>query len=142
MHTGKERWKLRGGGAQAVAFSPNGRILASAPLDKTIKFWDASTGNLVRTFEGHEDNVLCLSFSPDGKTLASGSYKNDETVKLWDTQKGTVKQTLKVDIKWKDDRHVLSLAFTPDSKTLISARLDGKVRFWDVKSGTFVRTLQ
>jgi WD40 repeat protein len=66
----------------SVAFSPDGRLLASGSYDKTIKLWDVASGREVRTLSGHTSRVLEVAFSPDGRLLASGS--GDETIKLWD----------------------------------------------------------
>ena len=63
-------------GVDSVAFSPDGRTLASGSHDKTIKLWDAATGQALRTLAGHSSIVESVVFSPDGKTLASGSDGN------------------------------------------------------------------
>jgi WD40 repeat protein len=76
-----------------VAFSPDGRRLASASNDKIVYLWDAETGVHQQTLEGHTDWVLSVAFSSDGRRLVSVS--NDMTVRLWDAETGAQQQTLK-----------------------------------------------
>jgi WD40 repeat protein/tRNA A-37 threonylcarbamoyl transferase component Bud32 len=128
-----KHWHEVGG----VAFSPDGRILASCGQDRTVKLWDAVTGSELYTLQGHTDYVESLAFSPDGKTLASASA--DRTAKLWDVGRGKVRQTL-------DGRGggISHLAWSPDGNWLATASgsgYDGTVKLWDVATGDCVRTL-
>ena len=79
-------------GVAGVAYSPDGKRIASASGDKTVKVWDASNGKLILTFKGHTDAVCCVAFSPDGKRLASGGM--DKTVKVWDAATGKATLTI------------------------------------------------
>ena len=71
---------------RSVAFSPDSARLASGSLDKTVKIWDASSGECLQTLEGHSAAVWSVAFSPDSARLASGSL--DKTVKIWDASSG------------------------------------------------------
>jgi WD40 repeat protein len=81
----------------SVAFSHDSAQLASGSDDKTIKIWDASSGDCIKTLGGHSHRVSSVAFSHDSARLASGSY--DRTVKIWDASSGACLQTLNVD-KW------------------------------------------
>lgn len=69
---------------RSVAFSPNGRTLASGGYHETITLWDVATGKNIATLNGHFQAVYCVVFNPDGKTLAAGM--DDGTIKLWDVE--------------------------------------------------------
>src|SRR5947209_4342270 len=70
----------------AVAWSPDGRLLAGAGSDTTIRLWDRDSGGLRNIFLGHADSVGALAFTPDGKTLLSGS--SDQTIRVWEIVSG------------------------------------------------------
>jgi WD40 repeat protein len=65
----------------SVAFSPDGRLLASGSWDERVKIWEVASGRLLHTLSGHSSFVSSVAFSPDGRLLASGS--RDNTVKIW-----------------------------------------------------------
>jgi WD40 repeat protein len=108
----------------SVAFSPDGKALATASEDTTIKLWDVGTRQELATLSGHSASVRSVAFSADGKMLASAS--DDQTVKLWDLSMPQSPETLP-----KQSGRVLSVAFSSDGKTLASASDDGIVTLWD-----------
>ena len=121
----------------SVAFSPDGKVLASGSgnifardasgsQDKTIRLWDVETGTIRRTLPAQKDKVLCVAFSPDGKTLATSQ---DKIIHLWDIQTHTVRRTLEGHTGW-----VPSVAFSPDGRTLVSGSGDGTLLLWDITS--------
>jgi WD40 repeat protein/serine/threonine protein kinase len=113
---------------RGIAFSPDGKRLVSASADKTIKLWDAETGQILHTLEGHTEAVFGVAYCSNGKRVASAS--SDKTVKLWDPLSGTEIRTLR-----GHTAVVLGVAFSPDGKRLASGSQDNTVKVWDVESG-------
>ncbi|KAN0076415.1 WD40-repeat-containing domain protein, partial [Elaphomyces granulatus] len=113
----------------AVAFSPDGRLVASGSLDRTTQLWDAATSTERRALKGHLDRVWAVAFSPNGRLVASGS--DDKTIRLWDAATGTERYTLKGHAD-----SVQSVAFSPDGKLVASGSGDKTIRLWDAATGT------
>ncbi len=119
----------------SVAFSPNGKLLATGDADGKTYLWQVDDGKLLFTCIGHSSWVKSVAFSPDGQTLASGS--DDQTVKLWDVRDGKCLKTLNGHSNW-----VRSVAFSPDGQTLASGSEDQTVKLWNVHTGKCLITLQ
>jgi WD40 repeat protein len=111
-------------GVDAVAFSPDGKLLASGGIN--LKLWDPVTGKLNREFKNSRVTEA-VAFSSDGKTLASGEGSQ---VQLWDVETGTLLRTLHGHAK-----SVRSVAFARDSSLLASASEDKTIRLWDSQTG-------
>jgi RNA polymerase sigma factor (sigma-70 family) len=118
-------------GVKALAFSPDGRTLASAGWGgrDLIRLWDTATGKELRQMKGHERGIRSLAFAPDGKTLASGGDFGDNTLRLWDVATGKELGQLA-----KQSGPISTVAFAPDGKTLASggAKDNCALYLWDV----------
>jgi WD40 repeat protein/Flp pilus assembly protein TadD len=131
METAKQlRSFWHGGKVRSVAYSPDGRRLASASFDQTIRIWDMTPGQVIRTLRGHTDRVMSVAFSPEGDRLASGGA--DSTVRVWDAASGQELVTFRGHVGY-----VWSVAFSPDGSRLCSAgghHHSGEVKIWDLTS--------
>ncbi|MGA9765559.1 MAG: caspase family protein, partial [Rhodomicrobium sp.] len=122
----------------SLAFSPDGRTLASASCDNTLKLWDAANGRELRSFTGHTAWVSSVAFSPDGRTLASAS--EDKTLKLWDVVSGRELRTLA-----GHTQTIWSVAFSPDGRYVLSGScaeqntaygcISGSLKLWLADTG-------
>jgi WD40 repeat protein len=132
----KERNSLEGftNSVWSVAFSPDGKTLASASGDNTIKLWNLQNQKNIKTLTGHSRLVRSIAWSRDRKTLASAS--NDKTIKLWNLQTGKPIATLT-----GHSNEVSSVAFSPDGKTLASASGDKTIKLWNLQTQKELATL-
>ncbi len=129
--------RLRHAGAvEAVAFSPDGKRLATAGDDWCVKIWDLDNGHELLRFDRHTDSVNALAFHPDGKLIASGG--EDGQVILWDPGTGKEVRTLRSG----EQKKIHALAFSRDGKTLASAWDDKALRLYDVGSGELKRAVE
>jgi WD40 repeat protein len=132
--------KAHSGWVSSLAFSPAGQ-LASGSWDRTVKFWDLSSGHEVRALNDKIKQIQAVAFSPDGKILAVED--TTDTVAIFDAATGarlrelpTDKSVPSVGISW-----VYSISFSPDGRWLASAVDDKTVRIWDVATGAKIRDL-
>lgn len=119
----------------AVAWSPEGRLLASAGSDGTVQVWDANNGHPVITLTGHAQEVWSVAWSPDGRLLASAS--GDGTARIWDVNSKQLLATLS-----RHTNGVQSVAWSTDGRLLASASLDKMVRLWNPSKGLYITRLE
>ncbi len=132
MLTALEQNKLTGHSdtVWSVAYSPDGQRIVSGSGDKTIRIWDAKTGQPIgKPLTGHEDAVLLVAYSPDGQRIVSGS--GDKTIRIWDANTG---QPIGKPLTGHSDA-VASVAYSPDGRRIVSGSVDKTIRIWDAKTG-------
>ncbi|HSN86257.1 MAG TPA: TIR-like protein FxsC, partial [Thermoanaerobaculia bacterium] len=126
----------QGGGVVSMgeAWSPDASLLA-AGVGKTLRLWDVHSGREIRRFQGHQDIVWSVAFSPDGRTLVSGG--RDAVIRLWDLTTGVESRCLKV-----SGGTVRSVIFHPDGRKILSLSGDGKASLWSVATGKEIRRFE
>jgi WD40 repeat protein/serine/threonine protein kinase len=122
-------------GVNDLAFSLDGRQLATASQDQTIKMWDTSTGQELKTLRGHTGGVGRVAFTPDGQRLVSSS--NDQTIRIWDVSTGLERSCLK-----GHTDTVVAVAINSEGTRLASADSSGAIKLWDVETQQSARPLE
>ncbi len=127
--------QVQAGNIHEIAWSPDGRFLASGNPDGQIAVWDVETGRLHYRLDRGDRLVWSVAWSPDGKRLASGSHQG--VVGIWDAQSGERLRILE-----RHDSWVRSVAWSPDGKRLATGSNDRTLAIWDTESGERIRLLE
>ncbi|MCU0532993.1 MAG: tetratricopeptide repeat protein [Hydrococcus sp. Prado102] len=128
MEVAKEQNILKGheDRVNAVAISPDGKIIVSGSWDKTLQLWNSEGNPIEKPFRGHEGEITSVAFSPDGQTIASSS--GDGTVRLWNLKGIAIGMPM-----WGHEGDVTSVAISGDGQTIASSGVDGTIRLWDLQ---------
>jgi WD40 repeat protein/uncharacterized caspase-like protein len=118
-----------------IKYSPDGKIIASASWDQTIKLWQAQTGELINTLKGDQDGINSIVFSPDSQTLISAG--EDKTIKIWNL----VGQAKLIKTLTGHTDSIKTVTVSPDSKFIASAGYDNKIKLWTIK-GDLLQTIK
>ncbi|KAJ5337057.1 G-protein beta WD- 40 repeats containing protein [Penicillium brevicompactum] len=126
-----------------VAFSLNGKYIASGSDDDTVKLWDSTTGDVYRSLESHSSRktlighigpVTAVAFSADGQQIASGS--DDTTIKLWNPRTGDLEKCLS-----GHSSQITAISFSSDGKQIVSGAHDHTIKIWDTATANVQKTL-
>src|SRR5581483_499386 len=108
--------------------------IVSSSYDKRVKIWDADSGSLLNTLNGHTDYVQSVAFSSDNRKIVSGSC--DNSIKIWDAESGSLLNTLN-----GHTNSVISVVFSSDNRKIVSGSCDKSIKIWDADSGSLLNTL-
>ena len=122
-------------GVTSIAFNPDGQTALFGSTDRTLRLWDLTTGNCLRTYEGHTEKVTSVAFSPDGRRILSGS--EDKTLKLWNPAKDKCLRTFE-----GHTNKVSAIAFSPDGRRALSGSWDKTLKLWNLANGNCLRTFE
>lgn len=129
-HASQRLWSRKfEGSVLGFAFSPDGRMLASASYDSVVRLWDVGRGELLAELKGHTAEVHAVAFSPDSRWLASGGRPGE--IRIWDMHQGK-----QVAVLHGHSDVIRGLVFSPSGRLLASCGVDKTVRVWDVSTGT------
>lgn len=125
------RWHLtdHAGPVTAVAYDPSGQILVSVSADRSVKVWDAVTGDLIRSLNNHTDRVHALAFRPGAVPAECATGSDDGTVRIWQPGIGRMLRIIR-----HEGGSTFALAYSPDGRAVFAAGRDGIIRKWDADS--------
>jgi RNA polymerase sigma factor (sigma-70 family) len=132
----KGRWRGHKDGIEAIAYTSDGKLVASGSQDGTVRLWDPATGKEVHRLDGHDGMIYGMAFAPDGKTLAAGGKR--KAVHLWDVATGKELRAFH-----NPGGFILRIVYSPDGQLLATRGIDEDVvRIWDASSGKELRQLR
>src|SRR5438552_1386387 len=124
-----------GNHVSSLAYSPDGKVLASAGYDNAVRIWDPATGKELRKLGGSYNPLSSVSFSPDGKTIVAGSY--DNVIRFWDAASGNlVRQFI------NNQGGIQAVLYAPDGKTVATRGWDNVIWLWDARTGKQLRRFE
>lgn len=118
-----------------ASFTKDGKHVLSGNHANNVKVWDVSTGNIVKTFAGHEDWIYAFRLTNDESKLITSSF--DKTIKIWDFESAKLITTLQ-----GHTDGIYQLALTPDNKTLISVAVDSTMRIWNLEKNVEIASIR
>jgi len=121
--------------AVCAVFSPRDPWLLATTIGSDVMLWNSRSGQILRTFRGHEFRILAIAFSPDGKSLASGGF--DQRILIWDVDSGRQVATLQT------ERVITDLKYLPDGTSLLCGQNSnpGRMQIWDLESYRVRKTI-